>query len=199
MTNNKKTALVLGGGGFIGSHMVKRLRRDGYFVRAVDLKKPEFSESEADEFIVGDLRGPAIVASVLDKSFDRVYQFAANMGGAGFIFTGDNDANIMHNSAMINLNVAEQASKIGVGTLFYSSSACIYPEQNQIDPDNPNCAEDSAYPANPDSEYGWEKIFSERLYLAYAKNLDLNVRIARFQSEEDEPCPTCHHQNPLPV
>ena len=177
-----KKALVLGAGGFIGGHLVKRLKREGYFVRGVDLKQHEYTSLPADEFVVGDLRDPRVVASVLDQPFDRVYQLAADMGGAGFVFTGENDADIMHNSAMINLNVAEQAAKMGVGILFYSSSACIYPERNQMDPNNPICSEDSAYPAAPDSEYGWEKIFSERLYLAFHRNKGLNIRIARFHN-----------------
>jgi GDP-D-mannose 3',5'-epimerase len=179
---NMNTALVLGGGGFIGSHMVDRLKAEGFWVRAVDLKLPEYSESNADEFIKGDLRDPLIAGQALDRSFDEVYQFAADMGGAGFIFTGENDANIMHNSALVNLNVLEEARKHPPGTIFYSSSACIYPEHNQLDPDNPNCAENTAYPANPDSEYGWEKLFSERLYLAYKKNYKLNVHIARYHN-----------------
>lgn len=177
-----KTALVLGAGGFIGGHLVKRLKQEGYWVRAVDLKHNEYAASPADEFVIGDLRDPVVVSQVIDRQFDRIYQLAADMGGAGFVFTGENDADIMHNSAMINLNVAEQASKVGVGVLFYSSSACIYPERNQMDPDNPNCVESSAYPAEPDSEYGWEKIFSERLYLAFHRNKNLNVRIARFHN-----------------
>jgi nucleoside-diphosphate-sugar epimerase len=177
-----KTALVCGAGGFIGSHLVKRLKREGYFVRGVDLKYPEFSPTAADEFVIGDLRDPIVCANVLDRYFDRVYQLAADMGGAGFVFTGENDADIMHNSAMINLNMAAQAAKVGVGTFFYSSSACIYPERNQMDPNNPNCSEDSAYPAAPDSEYGWEKIFSERMFMAFARNKGLNIRIARFHN-----------------
>ncbi len=182
MAKPMKKALVLGGGGFIGSHIVKRLRKEAYFVRAVDLKHPEFSPSLANEMIIGDLRDPVVCAEVLNEPFDRVYQLAADMGGAGFVFTGDNDAEILHNSAAINLNIARQASQVGVGTLFYSSSACIYPERNQMDPENPNCEESSAYPAAPDSEYGWEKIFSERMYAAFARNKNLNVRIARFHN-----------------
>lgn len=177
-----KKALVCGGGGFIGSHFARRLRREGYFVRVVDLKQPEFSPSAASEIIIGDLRDPAVCASVLDQPFDRVYQLAADMGGAGFVFTGDNDAEILHNSATINLNIARQVAHVGVGVLFYSSSACIYPERNQMDPNNPNCEESSAYPAAPDSEYGWEKIFSERMYNAFARNKNLNIRIARFHN-----------------
>ncbi len=178
-----KTALVLGAGGFIGSHLVRRLKKDGYWVRGVDLKLPEFSETEADDFIVGDLRDIIFCKQVIDKSFDEVYQLAADMGGAGFVFTGDNDAHIMHNSAMINLNVLELCKDyVPSLKIFYSSSACMYPEHNQLDPDNPNCAEDSAYPANPDSEYGWEKLFSERLYKAYERNYGLVVRIARYHN-----------------
>jgi nucleoside-diphosphate-sugar epimerase len=178
----KKRALVCGAGGFIGSHLVKRLKQEGFWVRGVDLKHPEFSPSGADEFVIGDLRATHVCKTVLDQHFDRVYQLAADMGGAGFVFTGDNDADILHNSAMINLNIADQAASVGVGMLFYSSSACIYPERNQLDPENPICSEDSAYPADPDSEYGWEKIFSERLYLAFARNKGLSVRIARFHN-----------------
>ncbi len=178
---NKK-ALVLGAGGFIGGHLVKRLKKEGYWVRAVDLKRHEYNESPADEFIVGDLRDPKLCEQVIDQPFDRLYQLAADMGGAGYIFSGNNDAAIMHNSATVNLNVAEQAKKAGVKKLFYSSSACIYPERNQLDPKKPVCSEESAYPAAPDSEYGWEKIFSERIYLAYARNYGMNVRIARFHN-----------------
>jgi len=181
-----KTALVLGAGGFIGSHMVKRLKSDGYYVRGVDLKKPEFSETHADEFIVGDLRDQKLVEQVVSNhghAFDEVYQFAADMGGAGYIFTGEHDADVMHNSATINLNVLDAVRKLSVLTkIFYSSSACIYPEYNQMDPNNPNCSEDSAYPANPDSEYGWEKLFSERLFLAYSRNYGIPVRVARFHN-----------------
>lgn len=177
-----KKALVCGAGGFIGSHMVKRLKREGYWVRGVDLKYPEFSETAADEFTIGDLTDMNVVESVLDFDFDELYQFAADMGGAGYIFTGENDANVMHNSALINLNIAHQAVKKQVRKVFYSSSACMYPEHNQLDPNNPKCSEDSAYPANPDSEYGWEKLFSERLYLAFNRNYKLNVRIARFHN-----------------
>lgn len=177
-----KKALVLGAGGFIGNHLVTYLTKKGYWVRGVDLKYPEYSKTVAKDFIKGDLRDPKVVAKVLDQGFDRVYQLAADMGGAGYIFTGEHDAAVMHNSALININVAEQARKVGAKLLFYSSSACIYPERNQLDPNNPNCAEDSAYPAAPDSEYGWEKIFSERLYMAYARNYGLKVRIARFHN-----------------
>lgn len=177
-----KTALVLGAGGFIGSHLVRRLKSEGYRVRGVDLKQPEFAASTADEFVVGDLREPVICRNVLDTPFDEVYQFAADIGGAGYLFTGENDANVMHNSALVNLNIAQQSCAVGVGRLYYSSSACIYPAYNQEDPKNPKCSEDSAYPAQPDSEYGWEKLFSERLYLAYARNFGLDVRVARFHN-----------------
>ena len=177
-----KKALVLGGGGFIGSHLVKRLRREGYHVRAVDLKRPDFSESEAHEFIIGDLRDPNVVDLVVEENVDEIYQLAADMGGAGYIFSGENDADVMHNSASINLNVADVARKKKAGVVFYSSSACMYPEYNQLDPENPKCCEESAYPAAPDSEYGWEKLFSERLFLAYSRNYKLKVRIARFHN-----------------
>jgi len=200
-----KTALVLGAGGFIGSHMVKRLRADGYWVRGVDLKYPEFSETEANEFVCMDLTDREVMRrviryggergnfyrSIVDKflePFDEIYQFAADMGGAGFIFTGDNDADIMRNSACINLNLLEEQRKWNEdkGTnhtkIFYSSSACMYPEHNQLDPNNPDCRETSAYPANPDSEYGWEKLFSERLYLTYNRNYDIPVRVARYHN-----------------
>lgn len=188
-----KKALVLGGGGFIGSHLVSRLKKEGYWVRAVDLKPTQFSESTADEFIIGDLRDPLLVSRVMyapgqlsendkENSFDEVYQLAADMGGAGYIFTGDNDANVMHNSALINLNVTHEAAKKSVKKIFYSSSACMYPEYNQLDPDNPKCSEESAYPAAPDSEYGWEKLFSERLYMAFERNYSLDCRIARFHN-----------------
>ncbi|RLG37768.1 MAG: NAD-dependent dehydratase [Candidatus Alkanophagales archaeon] len=177
-----KKALVCGAGGFIGHHMVRRLKKEGFWVRGVDLKYPEFSEVEADEFVIGDLRDPHLVEKVIDQKFDEIYQFAADMGGAGYVFTGDNDAAIMHNSALINLNVLETCRKTGNKRIFFSSSACIYPKYNQEDPDNPNCAEDSAYPAMPDSEYGWEKLFSERLYLAYHRNYGMEVRIARYHN-----------------
>ena len=205
MREYKKTALVLGAGGFIGSHMVKRLRKEGYWVRGVDLKYPEFSKTEANEFVCGDLRDVEIVrrvirfggytgnyyAQIVDKflePFDEIYQFAADMGGAGFIFTGENDADIMHNSASINLNLLEEQKKLNKDKkvnqtkIFYSSSACMYPEHNQLDPNNPDCRETSAYPANPDSEYGWEKLFSERLYLTYNRNYDIPVRVARYHN-----------------
>ena len=181
--NNKKEALVCGAGGFIGHHLVRYLKNKGYWVRGIDLKYPEYSpKDEADEFIIGDLREQSICKRVLDRPFDEVYQLAADMGGAGYIFTGEHDADILHNSAMINLNIAHYGQKIGIKKIFYSSSACIYPARNQENADNPNCSEDSAYPAEPDSEYGWEKIFSERMYLAYNKNYDFDVRIARFHN-----------------
>lgn len=173
-------ALVLGAGGFIGSHLVKKLKENNYYVKAVDLKYPEFSNSLADEFILGDLKEKYICDDVFNENFDEVYQLAADMGGAGYIFTGDNDANIMTNSALINLNVLKRHNKFN--KIFYSSSACIYPSFNQKNSNNPICVEDSAYPAYPDSEYGWEKLFSERLYLAYHKNYNLNVKIARFHN-----------------
>lgn len=205
MSEYKKTALVLGAGGFIGSHMVKRLRSEGYWVRGVDLKYPEFSPTEANEFIRGDLRDVTFVERVIQfkgyrgnfyhfvasqyyQPFDEIYQFAADMGGAGFVFTGENDADIMHNSATINLNVLESVRKFndfkGVNEtkIFYSGSACMYPEHNQLDPENPDCREESAYPANPDSEYGWEKLFSERLFFAYHRNYGIPVRVARYHN-----------------
>ena len=178
----KKTALVTGAGGFIGSHLVKLLKKEGYWVRGVDLKYPEFSKTQADDFVIGDLRDPRICDTVTGQPFDELYQLAADMGGAGFIFTGDNDSAVMHNSATINLNMLESSRKQKVKKIFYSSSACIYPERNQLDPDNPNCAEDSAYPAAPDSEYGWEKLFSERLYMAYHRNYGMDIRITRFHN-----------------
>ena len=202
---NGKKILILGGGGFIGGHLSKRLFNEGNYVRVVDIKRHEyFQESEyCNEFVLGDLRDPKIVESVLRlesingspvkysllkqpftdiESFDEVYQLAADMGGAGYIFTGENDANVMHNSALVNLNVSYYSSLSGVKKLFYSSSACMYPEHNQLDPNNPNCEESSAYPANPDSEYGWEKLFSERLYFSFMRNYNLNVRVARFHN-----------------
>jgi len=205
MSEYKKTALVLGAGGFIGSHMVKRLKSEGYWVRGVDLKRPEFSSTEADEFIQGDLRDVSFVrrcirftgylgnfyqqiADKFSKPFDEIYQFAADMGGAGFVFTGENDADIMHNSVSINLNVLDEQHKLNVmigvnqTKIFYSGSACMYPEHNQLDPDNPDCREESAYPADPDSEYGWEKLFSERLYFAYNRNFGIPVRVARYHN-----------------
>ena len=219
MSQYKKTALVLGAGGFIGSHMVKRLKSEGYWVRGVDLHYPEFSGTQAHEFVQGDLRDVDFVKRVLEFKgdqgnfhnsvpyrcilpFHEIYQFAADMGGAGFVFTGENDAEIMHNSCTINLNVLEEQRKLNETfdgekkdwtecnrpkldyqtKIFYSGSACMYPEYNQVDPDDPNCREDSAYPAAPDSEYGWEKLFSERLYLAYNRNHGIPVRIARYHN-----------------
>ncbi len=219
MSEYGKTALVLGAGGFIGSHMVKRLRSEGYWVRGVDLKYPEYGETEANEFVRADLRDVRIVNEVIQfkgysgnyngnvpyqyvKPFDEIYQFAADMGGAGFVFTGENDADIMHNSVSINLNVLEEVRKLNATfdgevkewtecnrpkldqptKIFYSGSACMYPEHNQLDPDNPDCRESSAYPADPDSEYGWEKLFSERLYFAYNRNHGIPVRVARYHN-----------------
>jgi len=211
---SKKTALVLGAGGFIGSHMVKRLKSEGYWVRGVDLKHPDFSETEADEFLTGDLAEADFMKRVIafrgeqgnfyasvpfqyETPFDEIYQFAADMGGAGFIFTGENDAEIMHNSVSININLLREQLKmnasyprllvpvpdnVGKTKIFYSSSACMYPEYNQLDPNNPDCRESSAYPAQPDSEYGWEKLFSERLYLTYNRNYNIDVRIARYHN-----------------
>ena len=205
MSQYVKKALVLGAGGFIGSHMVKRLRAEGYWVRGVDLKLPEFSEHQANEFVIGDLRDVTFVERVIQykgdrgnfykfvpsrylQGFDEIYQFAADMGGAGFVFTGENDADIMHNSVTINLNVLESVRKFNdflgknFTKIFYSGSACMYPEHNQLDPDNPDCSEDSAYPADPDSEYGWEKLFSERLYFAYHRNYGIPVRVSRYHN-----------------
>jgi GDP-D-mannose 3', 5'-epimerase len=175
--------LVCGAGGFIGSHLVKHLKNLGHWVRGVDLKKPDFSDSEADDFIVGDLRKLDVVEKVFDSDIEQVYQLAADMGGAGFIFTGENDFEIMHNSGLININVCDVARRRdGIKKIFYSSSACIYPEYNQLDPENPKCDEASAYPAAPDSEYGWEKLFSERIYLTLMRNKGIQVRIARFHN-----------------
>ena len=205
MSEYIKKALVLGAGGFIGSHMVKRLKSEGYWVRGVDLKYPEFSVTAADEFVQGDLRDVDFVRRCLEfkgdrgnfynsvpyqyiEPFDEIYQFAADMGGAGFVFTGENDADIMHNSVSINLNVLEEQRKLNESKevnktkIFYSGSACMYPEHNQLDPDNPDCREESAYPANPDSEYGWEKLFSERLYFAYNRNYGIPVRVTRYHN-----------------
>jgi nucleoside-diphosphate-sugar epimerase len=181
MSQYKKTALVLGAGGFIGSHMVKRLKSEGYWVRGADLKYPEFSETEANEFFQGDLTDQAFCNVVTNIEFDEIYQFAADMGGAGYIFTGDNDADVMNNSAMINLNILRRIKNYKP-KIFFSSSACMYPEYNQLDPDNPDCREESAYPADPDSEYGWEKLFSERLYFAYNRNYGVPVRVARYHN-----------------
>jgi len=180
--NQNKRALVFGAGGFIGGHLVRRLKSEGYFVKGVDLKYPEFAKTSADEFLIGDLRSPELVEKLFGECFHEVYQLAADMGGAGYIFSGNHDADVMHNSALINLNVAKAASTNKIDRLFYSSSACIYPEFNQLDPLNPNTAERSAYPANPDSEYGWEKLFSERLYMSYVRNYQLEVKIARFHN-----------------
>ena len=179
-----KKALVLGAGGFIGSHLVKRLRKEGFWVRGVDLKYPEYSPHQANEFVIGDLRDLTVCQAVVaNADFDEVYQLAADMGGAGYIFSGENDADVMHNSSLVNLHIAQLLSHSDFkGKVFYASSACIYPEYNQLDPDNPKCAEDSAYPAQPDSEYGWEKLFSERMFLSYQRNYQLNVKIARFHN-----------------
>ncbi|MCC7400742.1 MAG: NAD-dependent epimerase/dehydratase family protein [Chitinophagaceae bacterium] len=178
----KKTAIVCGAGGFIGGHLVKRLKDEGYWVRGIDLKHNEYGNNHADDFRIGDLRDPVVCENLFDRQIDEVYQLAADMGGAGYIFTGEHDAQVMHNSASINLNMAESGRKHDVKKIFYSSSACMYPAYNQEDPDNPKCSEDSAYPAAPDSEYGWEKLFSERLYLSYHRNYGMNVRIARFHN-----------------
>ncbi len=177
-----KTALVCGAGGFIGSHLVKRLKREGFWVRGVDLKSPLYSPTAADHFIQGDLRDPQVCEEAVDRPFDAVYQLAADMGGAGYIFTGEHDAAVMHNSGLVNLNVMEACRQAKCGRIFYSSSACIYPEYNQLEPNNPKTSENSAYPAGPDSEYGWEKLFSERMYLSYYRNYGIQVRIARYHN-----------------
>ncbi len=181
-----KTALVLGAGGFIGSHLVTRLKSEGYWVRGVDIKYPDFSDSTADDFVIADLRDPlktsVIMYAPFQEPFDEVYQLAADMGGAGYINTGDHDADVVHNSMLINLNVLNEAQKKNVKKIFYASSACVYNEHNQLDPENPNCKEDSVYPAQPDSEYGWEKLFSERLYATYNRNYGIDIRIARFHN-----------------
>ncbi|MFN3489156.1 MAG: NAD-dependent epimerase/dehydratase family protein [Emticicia sp.] len=177
-----KRALVCGAGGFIGGHLVNRLKSEGYWVRGVDLKYNEYGNGNSDEFVIGDLTDPVICRQVAEGGFDEVYQLAADMGGAGYIFTGENDAAVMHNSALCNLNMLHAAQQAGVKKIFYSSSACMYPEYNQLDPNNPKCSEDSAYPAAPDSEYGWEKLFSERLYLTYQRNLGITVKVARFHN-----------------
>ena len=181
METETKKALVCGAGGFIGSHMVKKLKSEGYWVRGADKKYPEFSMSEADEFLRGDLTGQTFCDMVCNIEFDEIYQFAADMGGAGYIFTGEHDADVMNNSATINLNILRNI-KDYKPKIFFSSSACMYPEHNQLDPNTPDCREDTAYPANPDSEYGWEKLFSERLYLSYHRNYDVPVRIARYHN-----------------
>lgn len=179
-----KKVIVLGGGGFIGGHLGKRLKSEGCYVRIADIKNHEYFDHQeiCNEFILADLRDPKAVELVIGEGYDEVYQLAADMGGAGYIFTGDNDANVMHNSALINLNVVHECVKKKIKKVFYSSSACMYPEHNQLDPDNPNCEESSAYPANPDSEYGWEKLFSERLFFAFNRNYKLDVRVARFHN-----------------
>lgn len=179
-----KKAIVLGGGGFIGGHLAKRLKQNGCYVRICDIKNHEYFNHQeiCNEFILGDLTDPKTVELVIGEGYDELYQLAADMGGAGYIFTGEHDANVMHNSAMINLNVAKESVNKGVKKVFYSSSACMYPQNNQLDANNPNCEESSAYPANPDSEYGWEKLFSERLYMSFNRNFGLNVRIARFHN-----------------
>lgn len=182
VTLNLKTALVLGGGGFIGSHLVKKLKEEGFWVRAVDLKHPEYWKTFADDFVIGDLRDPVVVESVFNHKFDEVYQLAADMGGAGYINTGDNDAEVMGNSILINVNVLKAAHSVGIDSVFYSSTACVYPEYNQMDPKTVTCKEDSVYPAQPDTEYGWEKLFSERLYLAYNKNYGMKNKIVRYHN-----------------
>ena len=176
-----KKVLVAGAGGFIGSHLTRRLKNEGFWVRGVDMTYPEFRPTAADEFIVGDLRKVDVVTCAVE-GIEEVYQLAADMGGAGYIFTGEHDADVMHNSGTINLNMLHEGVRAGVRKFFYSSSACMYPEHNQMDPDNPVCSEDSAYPANPDSEYGWEKLFSERLYFAFSRNYKVQVRVARFHN-----------------
>mgnify|MGYP001262388422 FL=1 len=178
----KKKAIVLGAGGFIGHHLAKSLVNEGFWVRGVDQKKPRFEETDCQDFLVGDLTDPTVCSEAFDIYFDEVYQLAADMGGAGYIFTGENDADVMYNSALINLNVANAVYRRNIKRVFYSSSACMYPEHNQMDPENPKCSEDSAYPANPDSEYGWEKLFSERLFLAYGRNKGIEARIARYHN-----------------
>ena len=188
MNTDRKTALVCGAGGFIGSHMVKRLKKEGYWVRGVDIKEPEFSYTEADDFVIGNLTVQSIARAVIDRTFDEVYQFAADMGGAGYIFTGDHDADVMDNSATVNLNIIRRIKdwnkehNVNKTKIFFSSSACAYPEYIQLDPENPGLKEENAYPAEPDSEYGWEKLFSERLYLAYSRNYGIPVRIARYHN-----------------
>ena len=188
MDTDRKTALVCGAGGFIGSHMVKRLKKEGYWVRGVDIKETEFSYTEADDFVIGNLTVQSIARAVIDRTFDEIYQFAADMGGAGYIFTGDHDADVMDNSATVNLNMIRRIKdwneehNVNKTKIFFSSSACAYPEYIQLDPENPGLKEENAYPAEPDSEYGWEKLFSERLYLAYSRNYGIPVRIARYHN-----------------
>jgi GDP-D-mannose 3',5'-epimerase len=177
-----RSALVCGAGGFIGSHLARRLKHEGFWVRGVDLKFPEFAETEADDFVIDDLRDPNFCDAMVDRRFDEVYQLAADMGGAGYLFIGDNDADIMHNSATINLHMLDALRRRAIRRVFYALSACVYSICNQEDPDRPNCAEDSVYPAAPDSEYRWEKLFSERLYLAYQRNHNIAIRIARYHN-----------------
>ena len=177
-----KTAIVIGAGGFIGSHIAKRLKADGYWVRGVDLKQPEFSSSACDEFFIGDCRNPQLVDFIINQKVDRVFQLAADMGGIGYIGNVDNDADVMRNSASININVADAAQRQGVDQVFFSSSACVYNEYNQVDPQNPDCRENTAYPAHPDTEYGWEKLFSERLYMSYNRQYGMRNRVARFHN-----------------
>jgi GDP-D-mannose 3',5'-epimerase len=176
-----KKVLICGAGGFIGGHLVNRLKNEGYWVRGVDIKKDDYNVTNEDEFIFADLTNPQIATEVV-KGMNEVYQLAADMGGAGYIFTGDNDAQVMYNSVLCNLNVLDASVRAGVDKIFYSSSACMYPEYNQLDPNNPKCSEESAYPAAPDSEYGWEKLFSERLYFAHERNFGIKVRVARFHN-----------------
>lgn len=177
-----KKVLVCGAGGFIGTHLVSSLKAQGHYVIGADLKYPEYTKTMADQFYQYDLRDQKQVSMLVTEDIDEIYQLAADMGGAGYIFTKENDADIMHNSAQINLNIANEMIKKGVKNIFYTSSACMYPGYNQVDPNNPLMKEDSAYPADPDSEYGWEKLFSERLYLSYARNHNLRVRIARLHN-----------------
>jgi GDP-D-mannose 3',5'-epimerase len=180
--NLMKKALVLGAGGFIGHHLVNRLKTEAYNVTGVDLKFPSYEPTKADDFVIGNLTEDRFVERIIDRPYDEVYQLAADMGGAGYIFTGENDASVMYNSAKINLNILNACYNRRIRKIFYSSSACIYPEYNQLDPANPLCTEDSAYPASPDSEYGWEKLFSERLYLAFARNFKMDCKVARFHN-----------------
>ena len=177
-----KTAIVLGAGGFIGSHLVKRLKEDGFWVRGVDLKSPEYWDTYADDFVIADLRDPSLVLKVMDRKFDEVYQLAADMGGAGYINSGENDAEVMGNSILINVNVLKRSEVLGINSIFFSSTACVYPEHNQMDANNMTCKEDTVYPAAPDTEYGWEKLFSERLYLAYNRNYGMKNKIARYHN-----------------